>query len=250
MNTFVEPSIKNLKNMKIKGLLFDYGGTLDTAGCHWGKMLWHAYERQKVPVTEAQFREAYVYAERTLGKNPIIQPNYTFRKTLEVKVRIEFEDLASKGLVDPAESAIFQKAVVADLYDKVVRTTAESARILTALKENYRLALVSNFYGNINVVLEEFGLANLFSDVIESAVVGVRKPDPRIWQIGAERLALQPDEVAVVGDSVKKDIIPAKRIGCKAFWLRGEGWTDEPIDASPADVVIERLAELLEFLKD
>ena len=49
--------------MKIKALIFDYGGTLDTAGCHWGKVLWHAYQRMNVPVSEDAFREAYVYAE-------------------------------------------------------------------------------------------------------------------------------------------------------------------------------------------
>mgnify|MGYP006902873094 FL=1 len=27
----------------IKGYLFDYGGTLDTAGCHWGRFIWHGY---------------------------------------------------------------------------------------------------------------------------------------------------------------------------------------------------------------
>ncbi|MDY3670437.1 MAG: HAD family hydrolase, partial [Prevotella sp.] len=48
----------------IKGYIFDFGGTLDTAGCHWGQMLWHAYQRQQIPVSEEQFREAYVYAER------------------------------------------------------------------------------------------------------------------------------------------------------------------------------------------
>ena len=34
----------------IKGYIFDYGATLDTAGQHWGKVLWHAYERQNVPI--------------------------------------------------------------------------------------------------------------------------------------------------------------------------------------------------------
>ena len=38
-------------------LLFDFGGTLDTAGCHWGKFLWYAYKRNGIPVTEEQFRE-------------------------------------------------------------------------------------------------------------------------------------------------------------------------------------------------
>ena len=42
----------------IKGYLFDYGATLDTAGCHWGKMLWHAYEEIGVPVVEQDFSDA------------------------------------------------------------------------------------------------------------------------------------------------------------------------------------------------
>ena len=66
-----------------KGYIFDYGGTLDTGGQHWGMLLWHAFERHQVPVSESQFRDAYVYAERTLGKNKIIQPTDTFLQTLK-----------------------------------------------------------------------------------------------------------------------------------------------------------------------
>ena len=45
---------------EIKGYLLDYGGTLDTAGCHWGKFIWHGYERCRVGVAWDDFREAYV----------------------------------------------------------------------------------------------------------------------------------------------------------------------------------------------
>ena len=77
----------------LKGYIFDYGGTLDTGGQHWGKVIWHAYEHLQVPVSEADFRDAYVHAERTLGKNPIIQPDFTFYKTLETKIRLQLEYL-------------------------------------------------------------------------------------------------------------------------------------------------------------
>ena len=40
-------------------LLFDFGGTLDTAGCHWGRFLWYAYKRNEIHVSEEPFREAY-----------------------------------------------------------------------------------------------------------------------------------------------------------------------------------------------
>ena len=72
-----------------KGYIFDYGGTLDTCGNHWGMVLWHGYQRHDIPVTEDEFREAYVFAERKLGREPIIKPDFTFRKTLATKLRLE-----------------------------------------------------------------------------------------------------------------------------------------------------------------
>ena len=88
----------------IKGYIFDYGGTLDTGGQHWGKVIWHAYERQQVPVSEEAFREAYVHAERTLGRYPIIQPDFTFYKTIETKIRIQLEYLQEKNDVSSVSS--------------------------------------------------------------------------------------------------------------------------------------------------
>lgn len=234
--------------MKTKGYIFDYGGTLDTAGCHWGKMLWHAYERQSIPVTEEQFREAYVFAERTLGKNPIIQTDYTFRKTLEVKLRIEFEYLQAKGYLCNSNFCLasMQAAVLDDLYERVRTITAQSKEVLVKLRELYPIALVSNFYGNLPVVLEEFGLSGLFNTVVESAVVGIRKPDTRIFQLGVDALGLPPEEITVVGDSISKDIAPAKRLGCQTVWIKGEGWTDQPEDTSMADRIISDLTEIIQ----
>lgn len=222
-----------------EGWLFDYGGTLDTGGQHWGKVLWHAYERRHMPVTEQQFREAYVHAERTLGKNPIIQPDDTFRKTLETKVRLQ---LAFLGVEDDDSL----QTLVDDVYAIAMQQTARSREVLLQLKSQCPLVLVSNFYGNLSVVLREFGLDGLFETVVESAVVGVRKPDPRIFLLGAEALGLPPSKVTAVGDSLEKDIIPAKQAGCRTVWLQGEGWTAYDPSAPEADRVIHSLDELVE----
>jgi len=220
----------------IKGYIFDYGGTLDTGGHHWGKVIWHAYERQQVPVSEAQFREAYVHGERTLGKNPIIQPDFTFRQTLEKKLQLQLEFLHQEDYLSP---------LLDDLYSRTQAETRKSREVLLRLKEQYPMVLVSNFYGNIQTVLSEFGLDGVFSQIIESAVVGVRKPDPRIFSLGVEALGLKPDEVVVVGDSIDKDIVPARQAGCHTVWFRGEGWTDDPVDESIPDRIITDLRELL-----
>jgi putative hydrolase of the HAD superfamily len=106
------------------------------------------------------------------------------------------------------------------------------------------MVLVSNFYGNIATVLKEFQLDGIFQSVIESAVVGVRKPDPRIFTLGVEALGLHPEEVMVVGDSIDKDIIPARKAGCQTIWFKGEGWTDDPVDESIPDRIITSLDEI------
>lgn len=231
----------------IKGYIFDFGGTLDTAGCHWGQMLWHAYQRQQIPVSEEQFREAYVYAERTLGRTPIIQSDYSFHKTLEVKIRIEMEYLCTSGAwqADEAEFARGHKAVLEDVYSKVVEITSHSREVLSQLAARYPMVLVSNFYGNISHVLEEFHLSEFFKDIVESAVVGVRKPDHRIFVLGVEALGLKPEECMVVGDSFYKDIEPAKKAGCQAVWFKGEGWTDQQYDETLPDKIITDLNQLL-----
>ena len=219
-----------------KGYIFDYGGTLDTGGQHWGMLLWHAFERHQVPVSESQFRDAYVYAERTLGRNKIIQPTDTFLQTLTKKVQLELTYLNNESYTD---------AIVSDVYERTKSQTALSRRVLMQLKTS-PMVLVSNFYGNISVVLQEFGLDGIFEEIIESAVVGIRKPDQQIFLLGVDALGMKPEEVTVVGDSLEKDIIPAKRAGCHTVWLKGEGWTNAQDGENQADRVIMTLDELLQ----
>ena len=138
-----------------------------------------------------------------------------------------------------------QTRLLVDLYNKEKTTIEANKHVLQQLKQQHRLGLVTNFYGNMSVVLKEFGLSNLFQTVTESAVVGVRKPNPDIFQRATETLGVSPSDAVVVGDSYTKDILPAHSIGCQTIWIKGEGWTnDEPSDCI-ADVIINDLSELL-----
>ena len=167
---------------------------------------------------------------------------------MEVKLRIEFEYLQAKGYLCNSNFCLasMQAAVLDDLYERVRTITAQSKEVLVKLKESYPIILVSNFYGNLPVVLEEFGLSGLFNTVVESAVVGIRKPDTRIFQLGVDALGLPPEEITVVGDSISKDIAPARRLGCQTVWIKGEGWTDQPEDTSMADRIISDLTEIIQ----
>ena len=230
----------------MKGLLFDYGGTIDSNGRHWAEVIWEAYQQQQIPVSKEAFREAYVFGERTLAKNPLVQPQHNFLDVMTIKVQQQFRYLAEQGLVKEDEKQI---AAIAEACNAVaVQSVARAKPILQELATRFPLILVSNFYGNIETILSTFGIRHLFNKVIESAVVGVRKPDPAIFSLGVMALGFAANECVVIGDSFSKDIAPAHAIGCQTIWLKGEGWGDDPADVSDADVTITDFEELPEAI--
>ena len=87
------------KLIDIQGIIFDYGGTIDTNGRHWAEVLWEKYKTFDVPVSKPEFREAYVYGERTLAHKQLIKPEYGFHEVLSVKTRIQVDYLIDKGVL-------------------------------------------------------------------------------------------------------------------------------------------------------
>ncbi|REA63269.1 HAD family hydrolase [Dyadobacter luteus] len=211
----------------IKGVLIDYGGTIDTNGLHWGSVLWSAYQKFESGITKEEFSKAYSFGERSLAINPIIKPSHSFYDTLELKVEQQFQFLKDNGSELPAELI---KAIAKECNDFALETVRKAKPVLQELASQYPVILVSNFYGNINRVLEVFEIESFFQEIVESAVVKVRKPDPKIYQLGVEALGLKPEECVVIGDSFTKDIVPAKTIGCKAIWINVAGWEDTTVN--------------------
>lgn len=237
----------NIDFSKVKGIIFDYGGTLDTGGDHWSEVIWKAWQEAGIAVDKAEFREAYVYAERELARVRHILPEHDFHDLLKIKMQIELQWLAEHNLLPAAE--VDDKAARTSLlcYESAKASVGEAAKVLRSLAAKYPLVLVSNFYGNVETVLDDFGIRDCFKSIIESAVVGVRKPDPRIFELGVKALGLKPEETLVVGDSYRKDIVPAESIGCQVLWLKGKGWTAEE-DAQLHPNIIAGLGEILSFL--
>jgi HAD superfamily hydrolase (TIGR01549 family) len=235
---------------QIKALVFDYGGTLDTNGKHWAHVLWEGYVHVGIPVTETQFREAYVFAERALAKSVIILPEDNFLELLIKKVDIETQELLHLGYWQTTESVRDEKyrAVADYCYQYAHRIVSLSRDMLRRYSQQYKMVLVSNFYGNIETILKDFDI-DCFNSVIESAIVGIRKPDPRIYALGVESAGCKPNEVIVIGDSYSKDILPAKSLGCHTVWLKGEGWDDkESYDLSVPDAVIYQITDLSKII--
>ena len=88
-------------NTDIKGIIFDYGGTIDSRGVHWSEVIWDGYKDARINIDKETFREAYVYAERELARVRHILPHHNFHDLLLIKMRIELTHLAEGGHIDP-----------------------------------------------------------------------------------------------------------------------------------------------------
>ncbi len=243
----------------IQAIIFDYGGTIDTNSRHWSEVLWEGYQHVGILVSKEEFRTSYVVAERVLAKHPYIQPEHNFLDLLTIKCDIETKDLIERSVwqVSEEERKLKSNAVATYSYEYVLKVLEVSRPIIAKLAEEYPLVLVSNFYGNIETILKDFHL-EYFKHIVESTIVGVRKPDPKIFQLGVDALRnilgktaeeLPAKDILVVGDSYSKDIVPATKIGCQTVWVKGIGWGDEKVDESIPTHIIYNIKELSEVVK-
>jgi putative hydrolase of the HAD superfamily len=80
--------------------------------------------------------------------------------------------------------------------------------------------------------------------VVISHEVGFRKPDPAIFRLAAERLAVAEHEILFVGDHSELDAVGAAGVGMQTAWLRrARAWPDQLSPHCP-DFVIDSLGEL------
>ena len=98
-------------------------------------------------------------------------------------------------------------------WDVVREGTRE---ILLELKRSYRLAVISNSDGHMAELIARVGLGDCFEGVFDSTIVGVEKPNPRIFHVAAEAMRLSPADCLYVGDVYSIDYVGARNAGFDA----------------------------------
>lgn len=112
------------------------------------------------------------------------------------------------------------------LWSAVVEGSAESLARLRAA--GLRLGVVSNSDGRVEEALRAAGLREYFDVVMDSALIGVEKPDPRIFQAALNALGVAPEEALYVGDLYEVDILGAEAAGISAVLLGQPGSASPP----------------------
>ena len=86
------------------------------------------------------------------------------------------------------------------------------------------VGVISNSNGTVRTALERAGLARDLDFVIDSGVVGLEKPDPRIFHLALEHAGVPAAEACYVGDLYSVDVVGARRVGLDAVLLDPGGY--------------------------
>jgi putative hydrolase of the HAD superfamily len=105
------------------------------------------------------------------------------------------------------------------------RADPEALVAIRRVREAGRVAgVISNSNGSVRSILEETGLATHLDFIIDSSVVGVEKPDPRIFQLGLREAGVAPAEAVYVGDLYSVDVLGARAAGLDGILLDPGGF--------------------------
>jgi 5'-nucleotidase len=135
-------------------------------------------------------------------------------------------------------------AIYVQEYPAVNAAVPGARDIVNQLGKNYATGVVSNGFPDVQYTkLETIGLKQAFSCIVLSEEIGIRKPNPGIFQHAISLLKVQPGECLYVGDSYANDVIGAASAGMKTCWLNRDSAEPEVEDID-ADFMISDLAEL------
>ena len=123
---------------------------------------------------------------------------------------------AQLGLHTPEAIRDFQQDLFRD-----AKTDLQMANLVRRLRSRYRIGLLSNASDILPRLLRErYGLDGLFDVEVVSALVGLAKPDPAIYQLALERLGTAP-EATVFVDDYEPNVEAAAELGIQAIHFIG-----------------------------
>lgn len=196
-------------------ILFDFGGTLDSDGVAWPQRLFPIYRDLGLAAEWDPFLKAFYRSDDALPQRHRLE-GLDLERTVALQAADVLEVLAPERRERAAE--------VARRFARACREQFSRNRpVLEALRSRAKLGIVSNFYGNLSGILEAEGWAPLFDVVADSGVLGVTKPDARIFQHALEALGAEPARAFMVGDSLARDIRGAEALGMGHVWIDPAG---------------------------
>jgi putative hydrolase of the HAD superfamily len=170
-------------------------------------------------------------------------------------LRTELADRATAADFARLREAFDLETSAADLWQEYVDLMAAAVTCrpevldgMARLREAaWTIGVITNGAGDIQrAKLAETGLAALVDGVAASGDLEIRKPDLRLFELGATRCGVSlADGGWMVGDNPAGDIEGGQQAGLRTIWLRGRPW---PVGLPAANHVVDDVTDAITIL--
>ena len=206
--------------MALKAVIFDAGNTimLVNYGVVSEALTAEGWDVDQAAVREAEYR-ARVRLDEILARRHSTEAPEIFRTYMRFVcegIDVPWGEAAERALGRMAEYHRTQ-----NLWD---RPDPQAHAVLQTLRgRGLTIGMISNSNGWVERLVTENGLRPYFDFVLDSRLVGVEKPDPRIFQIALDRVGIGPAEALYIGDLYSIDVVGPRAAGMRAILLDPAG---------------------------
>jgi HAD superfamily hydrolase (TIGR01662 family) len=242
----------------IKALLFDLGNTLMYFDGQWPQVfseadrnLLKSLRSQGYELPENEFLSEF---RRRLNEYYLQRDSEFIEHTTGYVLQSLLNELGKPTLTDQQLTAGLR--ALYEVSQAHWHVTPYARRTLASLQDKgYKIGIISNASDDADVqALVDKGELRVYMDfVLSSAACGIRKPNPRIFELGLSNWPeIGLDEVVMIGDTLGADILGAQNAGIRSVWVTQ--FADKPgnrahMETIMATASIENLAELPEELQ-
>ncbi len=212
----------NNLSYKIKHIFFDLDHTLWDFETNSGKTFEQIFDKNNIEVDFSNFMEVYrpinhhywkLYREEKVSKSDLRYGRLRDAfDQLNYKISDDLIDLLAVEYIDflPYHNALFDGA----------------HEILTYLKAKYKMHIITNGFEEVqHKKMDHAGLLKYFDKIITSEEVGVKKPNPKIFEYAIKKAEAKPEESLMIGDNLEADILGAQNVGMETIFCKFNGET-------------------------
>jgi putative hydrolase of the HAD superfamily len=226
--------------MSIKHIFFDLDHTLWDFETNSNKTFSFIFERNDLQVNFNDFMEVY---------QPI---NFRYWKLFR-EDKVSKADLRYGRLREAFDAIGFEAndEMIHVLSEEYITYLADhnalfenALHVLDYLKPQYSMHIITNGFEEVqHRKLQNSNLLPFFDKVITSEKVGVKKPNPAIFEYAMELTGAGAHESVMIGDNFEADILGAMNVGMQAIFCKFNGEI-----ATKEVPTVDNLIELKNFL--
>lgn len=189
---------------RIEAVLLDAGGVLLDLDYGYLRRLIEPHHRA---VAEVDLARAEAHSRKEI--NAAVRDGGRFSETWRdyfhiILAAVGVEAYLHDAIIDSLWEAHRAVGLWTVACEGAIDTVAELRRA------GYRLGVVSNAEGQVARDLDRAGFRGRFETIVDSCLVGVEKPDPAIFNIALERMALRAEGAVYLGDVPNVDVVGAR----------------------------------------